>query len=339
MNSGNIRRNEVIDCLKAIACIEVAIGHVSQLNYLYKYFLIACVWAVPIFFMIAGYYFDNDNLVVKKRVIKYIKIIGVVIIVYSLGIMIREWHYNRLDEWIAQNIDITLFYQILINNAYGAFSAGHMWFVAVLLKSTVLLFLLTKLKNDKIYIYMVALIFLLFHYYTIVNYDKFGYIINVTSLAAGLQYFFIGYILKCNENRIKSLEKVNYVLIPILALLFAWKLWCGCINYYNEILFTYYKDVTAFILMVLAIKNCNVKGITFLSKVGCFYSMDIYEWHIIVWIYVAMLFNHLGLRSFMWDNQIVPIVVLIISLVIGIILKKMNLLHFERKANELVKEK
>ena len=75
MESQNIKRFNGLDILKAICAFLVVFIHVPIQGFMKEYLVALCRIAVPIFFMITGYFWSNDLNKQKKQIFGYFLLI------------------------------------------------------------------------------------------------------------------------------------------------------------------------------------------------------------------------------------------------------------------------
>ena len=160
------KRNHALDCLKLFAAYMVIFIHVSMGGHIGSAFNALARFAVPIFFISAGYFACNDD---TRRIAGKIK--RLLIMFLSSATFYFVWRvvfqicktrdFSNVLSWIAQsycwkNI-INLF---LFNNTI---SSEHLWFFLALIYTYALQWIIKTFKINQRMIYILAIVFLLVH--------------------------------------------------------------------------------------------------------------------------------------------------------------------------------
>lgn len=134
-----------IDVLRIICAFLVVCIHCN--GYLYEdYIMPLARTAVPVFFIISGYFLYNDVMdVVKKRVLSSIKKISVIFIlstilysIYALIISINTQQYG-----VFGNIGLWKLFVFIVNSSPLLFPCDfHLWFLIALIEGDVFFYLM-----------------------------------------------------------------------------------------------------------------------------------------------------------------------------------------------------
>ena len=184
------------------------------ISYLFKF-------AVPIFFMVSGYYLYNSNLDKKEKLnkLQHKAFRALKLLLFSEGIY---FIYNiililfGIKTW--QSISFN-YYDVLINIFTGTFFNGTLWFIYALLYTYIILIILEKLNlnhpNRKYLIFALSILILHIVSRVILKnfsiYDDYGLVrLFRSALLYGLPFVMIGYYLRSNKIKIKlSFRKMS----------------------------------------------------------------------------------------------------------------------------------
>lgn len=313
-------RNRNIDILKGIACLGVIIMHCSFPGIFGKLIAYLFKFAVPIFFMISGYYLYNYNLdkeqKIKKlqhkafRTLKLLLFSEGIYLIYTLALIlfgIKSWQSIALNH-----------YDILINIFTGTFFNGTLWFIYALLYTYIILIILEKLNlnypNRKYLIFASGILIAHIVSRVILKnfsfYDDYGLVrVYRSALLYGLPFVMIGYYLKSNKINIRlSFRKMS--LLFFLG-------YCISIGQYlitkqslDQDFGTLLSSISLFIYFSLGttINNCY-----FLGNIGQYLSTYIYILHYGVIAFVNMIITH---GILLW---VAPILSIILTIMFAIL--------------------
>lgn len=295
-----MNRKTSLDILKFFAAYLVVFIHADFKNSVSDILLAICRIAVPIFFMISGYFLYTKD---KEKTLTSIKKTLKLLIFSDLLYLLFEICKSLLVE---QSIN-EIFKGILSVN-FVIFNIGsiasHMWYVRAIIYIYVIYIFIKKIRKDQFLLPLISTIFVLdvflFKYHFIL-FDKI-IPINIYEpltkfIGTGFVSVTIGYLIKKNETK---LQKINFPLISVSLLLM------NLIEY--SILNVFFVDTelcnyfftiplaTSIFGSFLFMKCKNHKN-TFV-KIGREYSMGIYIFHIIF----INIFNVIFLRYNIFPN-------------------------------------
>ena len=217
-----MKRNINLDFAKGIACIGVIIMHSGfpgtigkLIGYLFKF-------AVPVFFMISGYYLYKDNinkneklatlLRKAKKIFKLLLVSELIyLVIYLIKIFFGYADFNSLYFSVKD---------ILINIFTGTFFNGTLWFLYAMLYAYFILFIMEKFdlnKPNKNYV-IIAFTILFIHIILRIILKKYNfYDIRLfrSALLYGLPFMMIGYFKK--NNNIFNNRNIKITLIMFFA--------------------------------------------------------------------------------------------------------------------------
>lgn len=227
MDVKNNTRNSCIDAFRVIAIFMVVIIHKPFPGQLYWLLEPITKIAVPIFFMIAGYYcleIDKNRDKIKNQAIRIFKYFIYASIFYLIWSFITFSHQDFMDGFSLQSI-VKL---ILANNtSFGL----QLWFLSALFYSLIFVYLCSYLKNYKVIYNLIPILFLfnlILGNYSILVFGHSAHIpgfpdiphsLTRNWLFFGVPFVLLGNYIYINKDRILSL--VNNKLLLILTILFG----------------------------------------------------------------------------------------------------------------------
>ena len=305
------KRNISLDLLKIILAIFVILQHSNFLidyNEIINFLTVQGFFriAVPIFFIINGYYFKKiiDEKSLKKWIMR-------LFILYFL------WTLIYLPIWFNFSIK-SLFINILIGY-------HHLWYINAMILCGISLYLINKVKSKKLLI--IALVLFIFgtmiqylgNYHIFKN-NIIDTLTNITFmyrnfLFLGLPFFITGYLIRINNWWKNMTSKQNIILIVVSTILLFIE------SYFNFIYTTEGMDnlfsliLISPLIFIYSIKtqiNSNID-----SKNIALLSTAIYLTH--PWIMKIC-------KLYLITNTLsLAIITIISSFIISIILKKINM--------------
>jgi len=339
-------RNYNLDALRIIACFMVIVIHVAAYRWydvpyytfdfkVYNFYDSLVRSAVPLFVMISGVFFLNEN---KTKDIKkiYLKNISKLIIIYISGSLLY-----CIYDFVIKGYSFSL-----TNFINGPF---HFWYIPMIIGLYIispLLSIITNNSSKKIFKYFSVLFVISCTLKTISNISFIPYIDYINILIYKLpidlicefySYFLLGYFLYNFEISIKK-EKIIYIFgiisvfgCSILTYLASNYTGSNTTVFYNEFsIFTFFESIALF----LYFKNCKNKYLEkhkdkILKIADC--TLGIYIIHIIVMNSLFDL-NIIKITSFnpIISVPLISIIVFIICLII---------VYGYKKIKEIVKTK
>ena len=215
-----MKRNYGLDFLKCICAFMVVCIHTSFPGIVGKAVVPICRIAVPLFFMITGYYYSNTS--IKKKELKQIgKIFRLVvltnIVYFVFSVMQCLQSGDSLPSFLrsALSIKSILKFVLLNDSPFGV----HLWYLGAILYVLLIVFVIER-KWDRKCLYPIVPILLLTDlvlgkYSLLLLGRTFPYILVRNFLCVGLPYFLIGDMLFRYKIRMKSRNTL------ILSVVFA----------------------------------------------------------------------------------------------------------------------
>lgn len=306
-------RNYSFDTLKLICAIFVIFIHTPQPEIWGNYItpLIRC--AVPIFFMISGYFtYGKKDIThtIHKRIAQLLKIFGVVFIFYFVFSLIA----NGKDS--LEHLSVLFSYNFILLNSVPY--SMHLWYISAYIYVLLIILLVERFNLYK-WLYFITPILLL----TGLLIGKYSEILldhyfppNYTRnfLLTGLPFFTLGMLIK------KAKQLPNIYMSGVLCIIFY-------ILGFIEVLYVknlgdFYAS-TIFLSLSIFILFTNIKQVkdNIFSKTGREDSLYIYLLHFIIATAITLLSN-----KFSYLPYLSALVTLLLTFVLIYILRKLKII-------------
>ena len=151
-------REKGFDWMKGCACIAVILIHYCFPNNLGTAVKTACRFAVPVFFIVSGYFMlsGEENVCVRVKTIKKIKHISLILLpsgifyffVDIIRNLVTKWGGLSYHEYIENTINKWSILKFFITNS--PFRYAHLWFLLALIYCYVLMLLFDKTYPKKL---------------------------------------------------------------------------------------------------------------------------------------------------------------------------------------------
>lgn len=143
--STSVKRNEGLDALRLVAAFMVCIQHTITSVGVFGYVLMLTRIAVPVFLMITGFYIYNTKL--KKQMLKILKIILVMTVLYFCFDLAKFLALGKLSYFWGQFADVENWFKLIVFNS--PIVADHGWYLFALLYALPIVHMLVH-RNNKI---------------------------------------------------------------------------------------------------------------------------------------------------------------------------------------------
>lgn len=303
-------KNRFLYILEAIACICVIIIHRKFTGIIGDILVVISRFAVPLFFLISGYYnYNTDKEKLKKRAVNLLKIFIIISFVYLL--------YKEYYMLLTNTKQIKITYQEII--ALVAFNltnfiSGHLWFILALIYTYIAnIFISPKCK--RVFLILPIISIILFYGIQIIRPSIGGHVLTSITrnwLTIGVPFYGIGCIIKQKEEKIKISNKYLIILI-ILGMLLSI---CEFLLVKNALKVVYLGDlyigtiIMVISLFILAVKNPNLVTCKPIENIGMKYSLIIYLIHPLYIEIVDYVFSLLKIEI---NDVLVLLIVFILS--------------------------
>lgn len=294
-------RNRCLDSLKGIACIGVVFIHVRFPGEIGNFIWMLARFAVPVFFMISGYYAYGMN--IEKNHIKIIRRIKKIIFIFICAAIpyIIYTYYNP----VYLDIDYIQIIRIIFLSDLSFINAGILWFLPSLIFGYLFFIFLNKFNlYNKFYI-LVPVLFMIRLIIQLHTEDV--CCINNFALTA-IPYMMIGHYIASHEDKIKKILSNKKLVIYIFISLF----FVG-IRRFLKVDITYLGIIMYSVsLFLLAVRNPKTVLSPKLEMIGMKYSLYVYVLHQLIDYIIDGYINA-------WLK---PIIVLVVTLLVSFIFEK-----------------
>ena len=333
--NNNIKRNYYLDILRLICCFLVVCIHFPSTNNL-TYLSSLTRIAVPIFYMIGGFYYNKKVNSQENKIKLIIKIIKMslsfsgLMLIYN--IIKRGFSYFISLFNIFGYLDLKTISDFIIFNI-PPLTKSHLWYMYALIY-VYFIFLFTNEKQKAFIVKAIPL--LLFCNLFLGTYSSlvFNNIIDLkysrNFLFTSLPFFTLGYYISKNDflNNVKSIKKSLFALIFSILFTFLEMKIIELNNITGNVTIYASTIVNAFIIFIICLwlnknTNTNFSNVSNLSKK---YSTSIYAIHIII----GKIVDDLLINSYLYMT-IRPLIVFTVSLLFSILLQSSK-----EKINKLI---
>lgn len=322
------KRYSGLDILKFICSFLIICIHVPFPGSFGKYFCALCRVAVPIFFMITGFFYDDTKKHNKEKnqIYKIFKLLFFSNVVYLIFNVIISILNNSLKQYILTNISLkSILNFVLFNESpFGL----HLWYLGAIFYVLIIYLFLEKIfgKNSKKIFYILTPFLLvgdlIFGKYSILLFNReFSYIFVRNFLFVGIPYFSIGMFIKEKINKIKSINNIKYIILIFIFIITTFLerfILDRCsLNATRD----HYISTTllSIVLFIYFIYNDKFK-LNFIKNIGKNLSTFIYIIHPMIIILFNSFLQKLNIGNYYL--YVYSIIIFIISIVISKILKK-----------------
>lgn len=271
-------RQESFDTLKFFLAFFVVVIHTGFTGYMDLWVRAIARIAVPLFFMITGYYLPvMTGGKFKKHFNKILYLTVITTLFYILFSYVDSIVCGNSFEWFFRTFNIkTICYWVLFNSTPPV--AGHLWYFYALLYVLVIIYVTRRLKRMDLLYKILPLLFLgsyILSYFSVLAYRNF--------LFTGLPYVLLGSLFRSREKQLVNMFRTSRPLIVgLIALyigigieMFVYKS-IGAMVVRDHYLLTLPMVACIFIL---ALRHPHWGADSFFSKIGKKYSAYIYIMH------------------------------------------------------------
>lgn len=324
-------RNKCLNFFKGIACIMVVFIHFPFPGMIGNLIYNFAGFAVPLFFLISGYYSYNENrqIVAEKlrggriRHIGFLCISSMLIyLIYTLISCYIKGGIKEITLWASQlDSVIKIIKPFFYGNWTILFSSGPLWFLWALLWTYVIFYFINKFNLYSLAYGVLPVVFLFSFFCNSPFMAQRLYPIPTLNFALyGLPYFLLGnWLAKHIRQILKLLTVITFsigILIGTVSVLL------DTVNVFPNCIFNLgFRGVGAFIFAVMfllyAQKNPQREIINVLGIIGERYSLFVYIMHMILGNTIYSLCEMNGwFMEFVWIKPILVVLVTITGAVL-----------------------
>lgn len=345
-NENVVKRYYSIDALKFLCAFLVVCIHKPFPGIVGSYIVAISRTAVPIFFMISGFFYNIEDNQEKKQIVKLFKIIlfaSVLYFVMNFTIGIAKFVANGNIDSIFEVFEVfnrkNILKMIFLNDSP---IAGHLWYLNAIVYVFLCSYILKKIKLFKVLYWITPLLLsidLIFGKYSIAIFGREFPVLYVRNfLFVGIPYFIIGNSIRYayTKGKLKTYTqkrlfvfalKVSVMLCVIEKYII---LYLGINATRDHYISTTLLACVMFVLFLLVFPNEN-KNLRWISDIGRNNSLDVYIIHPIVIIVLSVASKVLGVENVY--SYVAPIIVFVVSIFLSVIYRRI-LCYFKNKCNK-----
>lgn len=269
-------RLEALDVAKCVACFFVIFIHTyNPDNPVHLFILAFSRFAVPLFFMITGYFWKPEK--AHKRLLYILKLTIVATVVFIAWAFVEWWLQGmdiktKLSDWFTWS---HLRSSVLFNiTPFG----GHLWYMYALLYAGFLLSLVDERRLRQLHVLIVPLLLVSFA----VGFHRHTFL-SRNWLMMAMPYMLLGHWVKCHSTDpwFENLSRkwlVAMLLLSTLTLMFEQWLYPHLGANVSRDMYLTHTLVSLSILMI-ALKTTGVQPTNPAVTIGRDYSSWIYLYH------------------------------------------------------------
>lgn len=322
-----MRRIRYVDVMRGISIILIVASHVmtycDQLNLIYK---LIYAFHVPVFFMISGFLANGGTEKLKTFFFKKVKRLVVPYLFYALIFLLIYYLLGSfaIDALGTNNaIDIkTSLSEIAYGTAFDQALKQNspLWFLPALFTTEMVFWFVFRIRKrlERTWIFDSFILLLFVSLGELINCFHFNLFFGMSSCLSLGVFYYLGYLLRKNENRIKkcfSFENIILLVIGLVIALFNDKVSYTDYRYGYYLLFV----VAALFLSVYLLSLSKTIGNNKMLEKAGNNSMDIMIFHKIIVVALQILFIRL-FSSSVRDNIASQILFTIFATIIAVIL-------------------
>ncbi len=297
------QKNNCLNFIKGIACFGIVYMHTSYDCMASSVVVCAFRFAVPIFFMISGYFafYENRKTVfnkAKKRC-KHIALLFLWAFFINelwrvvIGPLIQNSEIN-INKWLGELFTINSLKNLVLFSQLG----WILWFLVALVECYLILMIINHFNIYKCF-YIIATILIVLHILLRGYIQYFSIIPEETNIIwfrnvwfMGFPFFMMGNLIHRREKNIKN-KIPNTVLVIIL---FVGVLISFVERYFVALEVSWGVLITVFAIFVFAIQNSKRKIIPLIAWIGENCSMQIYIYQIIVYSVIMIIYKKMRIE-------------------------------------------
>ncbi len=279
----NTQKNYTLELLKLFASYMVVFIHIMFYGEIGIIMDTLARFAVPLFFLISGYYsFRIKPEKIKKRIRH---ILGLIIFstvcytLYNIVILLSKGTVDGIVSYFEQFLNIGTLIKIFIFNV--PVSSVHLWFLLALVYTYFAFYFATVFRFNEKAMFIISFLLLFLHILLGECLSSVGIVIPIPIVRnfalMGIPFFALGLFTKKHENKLRSIP--NYALIIAVAIGIFESLFSRCFFGKNELYVG--SLLILFAIVVVFIKYPTVKYPLFFNALsGC--STYVYIFHIMI---------------------------------------------------------
>ena len=329
-------RFDGFDILKCVCAFLVVCIHCPlEIGKWGGYYIALARVAVPIFFMITGYFYTDVEK--KNRRIPQLK--KIIVLTIAANALYAVWN-SMLMMLSGENL-IAFWCDMLSPNSLIKFFAlndspfaSHLWYLSALIYVLIIVYILDVLQLRKILYFIFPFLLigdLVFGKYSLFLFGhEFPYILVRNFIFVGIPYFTIGMVIRKLRKKIISMRKIILIICNIVFIVSTFcerymLIFLDCNATRDHYISTTLLAVTLFMLFLNHFNDAYIGKLgKVVARIGRNYSSGIYIIHPMLQTIVFVLLGFLGLREIY--IRIAPIIIFSLSVsVVAIVFKIIKL--------------
>jgi len=248
-------KNTTLELIKVFAAYMVVFIHVPFCGILGSAVTALARFAVPLFFLISGFFsYDVPTGKIKKRIQHIIKLLIISTTLYTLfniAELVLSGSTAEIVEYFGQYLNIKTLVKLVVFNF--PISSGHLWYLFAALYVYIFFYFITKFRVKERIIFTFSFCLLFLHILLGEFLSVFGIVLPFLVIRnfalMGIPFFGLGLFAKKHENKLRSIS--NSLLISAAAIGIFSSLLSRCFLGNNELyigsLFVLFSLVVTFI--------------------------------------------------------------------------------------------
>ncbi len=253
-------------CAFLVVCIHSQYGPFSGI--LGMYISAIARIAVPIFFMISGFFYERNAQRENRQIIKILKLILISSCLYIVWDYVFSHSGKTISEYLYSIYNIDAIRHLLLFNITQ--NGGHLWYLFALFYVLIIAKVLNRFNKPNYMFWLIPILLfigLLLGRYSLLLLDiKVPLRYSRNFIFCGLPYFFLGMAIKQHENKIKDWAANRKLLLIISIAIFTLTTLLECKLLFMKAdqvgdlyLSTTFLAISVFILSLVC-KNMNAKN-------------------------------------------------------------------------------
>lgn len=279
-NAGTI--NNKLNFLKCFACIGVVFIHITFPGRFGEIVRLGADYAVPVFFMIAGYYaWGKDTAVIKRRLIKMLKILAYAYILHFIpqitaAVTSHEFGMAWLGRYFNWKTPIKFIFFCTVD------FSSPLWYLIAMSETYIAWYYLIKKHKEQFALKLLPLLFVLQILLTsFCETLQLEWFLKINFVTKAMPWFLLGYYLHTDKaDKLRKLDSWKLILLAVIGCAIAvtpavvsLPVNFGVVGYIPY----------AFGLFTLTLKEPNVSVCKAAEFIGEKLSLNIYIFHTLIY--------------------------------------------------------
>jgi len=319
-------KNQTLELLKLLASYMVVFIHVPFYGKIGTAMNALARFAVPLFFLISGFYsYNTSHIKIKKRIVHIIHLLAFSTILYTVYNAVLFLYNNDLEglfQYFNKYLNLKAMLKLLMLNV--PVHATHLWYLLALIYVYFIAYFTFKYKLNEKFIFIASFSLLTIHLFMGEFLSTLGYktpIILVRNFALfGMPFFGIGMLVKKYENLLRKIPSSVIFISAITGI--SETLFSRLLFGTNELYIG--SMLILFAIIIIFIKYDDKKYPPLLSSLdGC--GTYIYILHILLSSFILRLYQLGGLNynSSITMRIIHPLFICFLSTILAYCIKKL----------------